>query len=32
MFVIFERKCSLSPVSPEELKKLTPTVFFELDF
>jgi hypothetical protein len=30
--MVFERKCSLSPVSPEELQKLTPTAFVELDF
>jgi len=28
----FERKCSLSPVPSEELQKLTPTAFLELDF
>jgi hypothetical protein len=28
----FERKWSLSPVSPEELQKVTPSAFLELDF
>jgi hypothetical protein len=28
----FERKCSPSQVSPEELQKVTPTAFLEFDF